>query len=229
MPTANRRSAAKVLAFHAPSDVRTAVPDTPASPHAVAPVARIGPNAVIQTARVLRDRYGTAQAATMLAEATGRSFDTLPEHMVDEAEVRALVRTCLAHLGPRQTQAVLREAGQRTAEYLMAHRIPRPVQWLLRALPAPLGARLLARAMAQHAWTFAGSGHFHVRYTPAPEYTITDCPLCRGLTLDAPVCDFYAGTFEELLTRLVRRDTCVAQVESAASGGVGCRYEVRWV
>jgi divinyl protochlorophyllide a 8-vinyl-reductase len=208
--------------------VRAAASAPPVPPAPVAPVARIGPNAVIQTARVLRDRYGTAQAEAMLAEATGRTLGDLPKHMVDEAEVRALVRTCLAHLGPRQTQAVLRDAGQRTAQYLLAHRIPRPVQWLLRVLPAPLGARLLARAMAQHAWTFAGSGHFHVRYTPAPEYTIADCPLCRGLTLDAPVCDFYAGTFEELLTRLVRRDTCVAQVESAASGGSGCRYVVRW-
>jgi divinyl protochlorophyllide a 8-vinyl-reductase len=183
---------------------------------------------VIQTARVLRDRYGRAKAEAMLAEATGRTMEQMPEHMVDESEVRALVRTCLAHLGPRQTQAVLRESGQRTAEYLLAHRIPRPVQWLLRVLPASLGVRLLSRAMAQHAWTFAGSGQFHVRYTPSPEFSIAECPLCRGLTLDAPVCDFYAGTFEELLSRLVRRDTCVAQVESAASGGRACRYEVRW-
>ncbi len=223
MPTASRSSEPKPRASHAPSDHRAAH-----TPDAVESSARIGPNAVIQTARVLRDRYGRAKAEAMLAEATGRTMEQMPEHMVDESEVRALVRTCLAHLGPRQTQAVLRESGQRTAEYLLAHRIPRPVQWLLRVLPAPIGVRILARAMAQHAWTFAGSGHFHVRYSPSPEFTIAECPLCRGLTLDAPVCDFYAGTFEELLSRLVRRDTCVAQVESAASGGRACRYEVRW-
>ncbi len=192
------------------------------------PAARIGPNAVIRTAHVLRDRYGVARAQALLAEATGRSLSDLPTHMVDEAEVRALVRTCLLHLGHRQTQAVLREAGQRTAEYLLAHRIPRPVQWLLRVLPAPIGLRVLSRAMARHAWTFAGSGRFTVRHARRPEFAIHDCPLCRGLTLPAPVCDFYAGTFEELLARLVRRDTCVAQVESAASGGAACRYEVRW-
>lgn len=212
----------------------TASTSTAPAPHhapaasAQAPVARIGPNAIIRTAEVLRDRMGVAKAEVMLAEATGRTFDTLPDAMVDEAEVRALVHTCLAHLGPRQTRAVLREAGQRTAEYLMQHRIPRPVQWLLKVLPAALGVRVLANAMARHAWTFAGSGHFHVRYTPAPEFRVEDCPLCRGLTLDAPVCDFYAGTFEELLARLVRRDTCVAQVESAVCGGTSCRYEVRW-
>lgn len=195
---------------------------------AVVTAARIGPNAIIRTAEVLRDRVGVAKAEALLAEGTGRTFATLPDAMVEEAEVRALVRTCLAHLGPRQTRAVLREAGQRTAAYLMQHRIPRPVQWLLKALPASLGVRVLATAMARHAWTFAGSGHFHVRYTPAPEFRVDDCPLCRGLTLEAPICDFYAGTFEELLARLVRRDTCVAQVESAACGGSACRYEVRW-
>jgi divinyl protochlorophyllide a 8-vinyl-reductase len=199
-----------------------------AATRVAAPAGRIGPNAVIRTAEVLRDRIGASRAAVVLAEATGRTFDSLPDAMVDEAEVRALVRRCLAHLGPRQTRAVLREAGERTAAYLMRHRIPRPVQWLLRLLPAAVGVRLLARAMARHAWTFAGSGQFAVRFTPAPEFRVDDCPLCRGLVLEAPICDFYAGTFETLLARLVRRDTWVAQVESAACGGGACRYEVRW-
>jgi divinyl protochlorophyllide a 8-vinyl-reductase len=189
---------------------------------------RIGPNAIIQTAAVLRERFGTARATAMLAHATGRSLDDMPTHMVDEREVRALVRTCLDTLGHRQTQAVLREAGQRTADYLLANRIPRPVQWLLRVLPARIGFGLLTRAMAQHAWTFAGSGSFHVAPCNPPELRIENCPLCRGLHLESPVCDFYAGTFERLLAVLVRRDTCVAQVESAASGGASCRYVVRW-
>jgi len=183
---------------------------------------------VIQTASVLRDRYGRTQAEAILVEATGRTLDQMPTHMVDESEVRALVRTCLAQLGHRPTRAVLREAGQHTAEYLLAHRIPRVVQWLLRVLPASIGMRILSHAMAQHAWTFAGSGHFSVQYGRVPAFMIGDCPLCRGLTLDVPVCDFYAGTFEVLLSRLVRRDTSVAQVESTASGGCACRYEVRW-
>lgn len=226
MPTAHHPSVPKPRVSRAPFELDPSV--APSFPGEATEQARIGPNAVIQTAGVLRDRYGRAQAEAMLAEATGRTLDQMPTHMVDESEVRALVRTCLAHLGHRPTRAVLREAGQRTAEYLLANRIPRPVQWLLRVLPASIGVRLLSRAMAQHAWTFAGSGHFHVQFGRAPEFSIGDCPLCRGLTLDAPVCDFYAGTFEILLSRLVRRDTCVAQVESAASGGHACRYEVRW-
>ncbi len=207
-------------------------------------VDRIGPNAIIRTAAVLRARFGTARATTMLAHATGRALDGMPTQMVDESEVRALVHTCLSTLGHRQTQAVLREAvlreavlreavlreaGQRTADCLLAHRIPRPVQWLLRILPARLGFVLLTRAMArQHAWTFAGSGSFRVAHTEPPELTIENCPLCRGLHLESPVRDFYASTLERLLAVLVRRDTCVAQVESAASGGTSCRYVVRW-
>jgi divinyl protochlorophyllide a 8-vinyl-reductase len=193
---------------------------------------RIGPNAIIQTAAVLRDRMGVARATAVLQEATGRGWLEMPTQMVEESEVRALLHSCLAHFGHRATQAVLRESGHRTADYLLAHRIPRPVQWLLRLLPARQGFRLLSQAMARHAWTFAGSGRFratlHGADSHAPELAIDDCPLCRGLSLPSPVCDFYAGTFERLLSVLVRRDTCVAQVESAASGGCCCRYVVRW-
>ena len=177
---------------------------------------------------VLRARFGTARATAMLAQATGRALEDMPTQMVDESEVRALVQTCLNTLGHRHTQAVLREAGQRTADYLRAHRIPRPVQWLVRILPARLGFVLLTRAMARHAWTFVGSGSFRVARPDPPELSIENCPLCRGLHLESPVCDFYTGTFERLLAVLERRDTCVAQVESAASGGVSCRYVVHW-
>lgn len=190
--------------------------------------ARIGPNAVIQTAAVLRDRFGTARAAEIVQRATGRALDTMPEHMVDEAEVRALVQQCLAQLGARQTRAVLRESGHRTAEYLLAHRIPRPVQLLLKLLPAPVGVRILMTAIGRHAWTFAGSGHFHVHAGRRTTFAIDDCPLCRGLTLEAPICDYYAGTFERLLSTLIRRDTGVVQTGSAVCGGSSCEYAVRW-
>lgn len=190
--------------------------------------ARIGPNAVIQTVAVLRDRFGAARAADIVQRATGRALDTMPEHMVEEGEVRALVQQCLRELGARQTRAVLRESGHRTAEYLLSHRIPRPVQWLLKLLPASIGVRMLLGAIGQHAWTFAGSGHFHAHIGRSTTFAIDDCPLCRGLTLDAPICDYYAGTFERLLSTLIRRDTGVVQTGSAVCGGSSCTYAVRW-
>ncbi len=188
---------------------------------------RIGPNAIIQTVAVLQERYGTPLAADLLHRATGRTLDELPSHMVDEGEVHDLLVLCLEQLGATRTRELLRESGDRTALYLLDHRIPRPVQWLLRALPARAALRLLARAMAQHAWTFAGSGAFVFRAASTPTFAIRDCPLCRGLTLSAPVCDFYTGTFERLLDTLVRPGTRVTQVDSAASGGCCCRYAVR--
>ena len=189
--------------------------------------ARIGPNAIIQTIAVLRDRYGTLVASDLLLRATGRGLNDLPSRMVDEAEVRELVALCLERIGAARTRDVLREAGDRTACYLLDNRIPRVVQWLLRALPARPALRLLARAMAQHAWTFAGSGKFVFTAAATPTFAIRDCPLCRGLTLSTPGCDFYTGTFERLLDTLVRHGTRVTQVESAASGGCCCRYAVR--
>jgi hypothetical protein len=72
-------------------------------------------------------------------------------------------RCCTANCGARWAEVaaeVARSAGRRTADYLLAHRIPKPVQALLKALPARLAARVLLSAIARHAWTFAGSGVF---------------------------------------------------------------------
>ena len=55
---------------------------------------------------------------------------------------------------------LLRKAGLGTAEYILANRIPAPAKRVIRILPNPWGARLLARSIAKHGWTFAGSGQF---------------------------------------------------------------------
>lgn len=194
------------------------------------PVAgRIGPNAIIRVAEVLPAFVGTA-ATWQLFERAGlvQYLRTPPEGMVDEAEVMRLHGELRASLGGHAAAEVACRAGERTADYLLAHRIPQPVQRLLKLLPAPLAARVLLGAIGRHAWTFAGSGRFSARAGRPVVLEIRDNPLCRGVHADNPVCDFYAATFERLFRVLVHRDTCVHEVACEARGDDACRFELRW-
>lgn len=192
-----------------------------------ATVGRIGPNAIVQTHEALVATLGPARAAALLHEATGRLPATLPDRMVDEVEVNGYVRHVVQALGPLG-HAVLREAGHRTARYLLGHRIPRPAQFVIRTLPPRAGLAMLLSAIGRHSWTFAGSGDFVYRMDEVPWVRVIHCPMCRGISAHAPVCDFYAGTFEGLLQALIARSAHVVETECEASGASSCRFELRW-
>jgi divinyl protochlorophyllide a 8-vinyl-reductase len=196
--------------------------------HSVAGAARIGPNAIIRTAEALRERLGDGRTAALFREAgLGAYLTAMPDDMVDEREVIALHRILRTELGTGDARAIARDAGRRTGDYLLAHRIPHLAQRVLRALPAPLATRALLAAVARHAWTFAGSGRFQVRAGRPTRVMITGCPLCRHATATAPVCDFYAGTFERLFRRLVSPQTSVIETECEAAGSEACIFEIR--
>jgi divinyl protochlorophyllide a 8-vinyl-reductase len=203
-------------------------------------VACIGPNAVTQVAAALGRRLGEV-AARRVFEMAGLSVYWLwpPERMLPEQDVARLHHTVRDALGAALARDVSREAGQRTADYLLARRIPRPVQLVLRALPASIAARLLMQAIARHAWTFAGSGRFAAsrlallaagdRAVPAHwRLSITDNPLCRGLRLATPACDFYAAVFQRLAEVLIHREAIVREVACEARGDSACRFELGW-
>lgn len=210
----------------APSDQRTIDPLRPVPLHG-ATGARIGPNTIIQLAHVLRDRYGEGTAGALLFEGTGYALNALPSAMVDEREAQALVRTVMQSVGEQRGVQLLHEAGQRTADYLMAHRIPRPAQWVMKALPRRAGLSILLRAMQANAWTFTGSGTFSVLQRPKlVELSFHACAMCRDMTTAQPVCDFYAGTFEQLIRTIVAPQAQVREVECMATGGHCCRFEV---
>ncbi len=194
---------------------------------AVPDVARIGPNAVIQVARVLRDRLSPAFAEALLRDATPYTMDTMPSQMIDEREAQAVVRALVQRVGARRATPVLREAGARTGDYLLATRIPGFAQLLIRLAPRRVGLALLLKAMATNAWTFAGSGRFAIVKTKqAPELVFHECAMCRDMHESQPMCDFYAGTFERLIAELVAPDVRVTEVECAAQGGAVCRFQL---
>jgi divinyl protochlorophyllide a 8-vinyl-reductase len=193
---------------------------------------RIGPNAIIRVADALPAFIGS-HAARALFERAGLAayLHQPPEHMVDEAEVRRLHGELRRSLGSELAADVARSAGRRTADYLLANRIPKAVQTLLKAMPARLAAFVLLSAVRRHAWTFAGSGSFRAR-TGRPGspvvLAIRDNPLCRDLRAEAPACDFYAATFERLFQVLVQRRARVVEVACEACGDDECRFEVHW-
>ncbi|SEP93624.1 divinyl protochlorophyllide a 8-vinyl-reductase [Ectothiorhodospira magna] len=189
----------------------------------------IGPNSITRMAQALSLQQGDAVAARIF-EAAGLAHHLAapPEQMVDEKDVTALHQVIREHLTPEQAQAVCREAGQLTADYLLAHRIPRPVQILLRILPAGPAARILLAAIARNAWTFTGSGQFEVRHGPDLTLRIINGPICKAVRADMPVCDYYAATFEHLFRKLVHPDTQVQETACGAMGAPVCLFEVRW-
>ena len=190
---------------------------------------RIGPNAITRVAEALQALAGNERAEMVFARAgLLPHWRKPPEQMVDETEVARLHAALRATMGEAQARRVAREAGTRTGNYLLAHRIPGPARRLLRALPARLAARALIAAVTRHAWTFAGSGRFTARPGNPVRLEIRGNPLIRGLVVEAPSCDFYAATFERLFRALVHPAARVRETACEACGDDACRFEVSW-
>lgn len=190
---------------------------------------RIGPNAIIRTREALQALETTKTARDIFAQAgLATAFDADPSTMVDEADVASLMRVVHETLGPSRASTVGWIAGQRTADYLLAHRIPAVVQRLLRYLPSAVAARVLTRAISQHAYTFAGSGAVSIQSGNPTHITITGSPITAGISAEVPVCSFYAATFERLFRELVHADAIARERTCAATGSTACRFEISW-
>jgi divinyl protochlorophyllide a 8-vinyl-reductase len=191
--------------------------------------ARIGPNAVTRLAEALVAVRGAGAARPVFERAgLAHRLSEPPERMVDEGEVIALHAALRESLPPDEAASIAWDAGRRTADYLLAHRIPTPMRVLLPRLPARLAAWILLSAIGRHAWTFAGSGRFVVLPGWPVRFSIAGGPLARGLCADAPACGYYAATFEGLFRALVHPATRVAETECEACGAPACVFEARW-
>jgi divinyl protochlorophyllide a 8-vinyl-reductase len=131
-----------------------------------------------------------------------------------------------AHLGPR-AMPVLAAAGAGTAAYILAHRIPRVAQTVLRAMPGALAAPILTRAIARNAWTFAGSGAFRVVSLRPVVLELADNPLVRSETARPP--PSATGT-SRCSTASTARSPGLAgtrnEVACTARGDPACRFEI---
>ena len=188
----------------------------------------IGPNAVIQLGEVLRTVLGEQRAAALYrAAGCAAWFATPPDTMVDQRRTAAL-HQALRRALPEEAPGILAEAGRRTGDYLLAHRIPRPAQWLLRHLPAALAAPLLLDAISRHAWTFAGSGRCSARRGRPCQVEIAGNPLVAGERAAAPLCVWHAAVLRHLFRELVHPGATVHETDCGAAGAPACRFAIDW-
>jgi len=95
----------------------------------------------------------------------------------------------------------------------------------LKALPPAPAAGLLSRAIARHAWTFVGSGRFHVR--DAWTFEIEGNPLIRGEASEPCLCHWHTAVFERLYEALVAPASRCAETRCGAQGRDSrCRFEL---
>lgn len=189
---------------------------------------RIGPNAALQLVAAVREREGEGTLRALLQRAAAEDRTASPvAGLVPVGEVRALHAALVATVGVARARALADEAGRRTAAYLLARRIPRPLQRLLALLPSRLARPLLLGAIARHAWTFTGGGRFAIEPGPSPTLSIEPCPLCPGTGGEGLGCVYYAATFEVLLRRLVDPRTSVEPAACGATGSRRCVLRIR--
>ena len=185
--------------------------------------ARIGPNAILQLVPVLDAALGVAARDALFYRA-GVDMPPPDAGMWPELQVTRL-HAALWHAHPELAPGLLRQAGLATADYILANRIPRLAQALIRLLPATLGARVLAKAIAKHAWTFAGSGVFAIEGFAPLTFALQGNPLASG-TGDYPDCHWHSAVFERLFSTLVWPAVTVTETDCAAKGGNICRFVI---
>ncbi|MDT8857908.1 bacteriochlorophyll 4-vinyl reductase [Paracoccaceae bacterium Fryx2] len=183
---------------------------------------RIGPNAVLQLHDVLEREEGAQIRRALFACA-----DLIPPPpdagMLPEDEVARLHHALRLYL-PHKAPHLSRLAGLAVGDYILANRIPKLAQRLIKALPAPLGARLLAIAITKHAWTFAGSGAFRVVNHRPLTFEIANNPLVASDTAATPQCHWHAAVFERLFSQLVWPDVTVEETTCCACGDPACVF-----
>lgn len=141
--------------------------------------------------------------------------------MMPEAPA-ARMHQALRAIEPELAPALAWAAGERTAQYIMTHRIPSAAQALLRVLPARLAGQLLAKAIAKHAWTFVGSGRFSMDGPLC--FVIADNPIVRGEQSEHPLCHWHAAVFETLFRTLVDQELRCVETTCCAAGADACRF-----
>ena len=190
---------------------------------------RIGPNAVTQLITALRKGGDRALAPRIFSQAgSAQWLDSPPTEMVDETRVARLHATVRELLPEARADAILREAGRTTAEYILENRIPRLAQTVLKILPPSLAARALTRAIGAHAWTFAGTGRFQGVIGRDATFEIWDNPLCRERDLSPGWCVWHTAVFERLFRALVSARTIAEETHCLRNGDPCCRFVLTW-
>jgi divinyl protochlorophyllide a 8-vinyl-reductase len=187
--------------------------------------ARIGPNAILQLAGPLERMFDGAVMAQLL------NLAQVPmpsgSEMVPEEDVQRVHHT-LWQLFPDQARELSEEAGRGTARYITENRIPRFAQLVLRLMPRAIGERMLARAIAQHAWTFCGSGALDVqRRGREIHFVLENNPLAATGGPSHRSCHWHDAVFAELFSCVLGGRYSCEEASCRGCGGATCRFVLR--
>ena len=192
--------------------------------HAHLAANRVGPNAIIQTREALDALCGIARRTAIFRQA---GLSALGDHrlrdLVGVGQVNALNQTIGQRLQPLLAHAVLRRAGEMTGAYVLENRIPKPAHQLLKALPRAIAQRLLMKAIARNAWTFAGQARVE---TGATWILIHANPICQG-GLGFSCCEWHVAVFLRLFHTLVDPRIRICETHCTGQGSEGCRFTVQ--
>lgn len=186
---------------------------------------RVGPNAITRTYEAIVALEDRRLADEIFAHAGLADYVPCPPTApVPVAEFRALIATTHRLLGRARALAVLADAGRRVGQYVLHHRIPRPMRWLLPRLPAAWSTRVLFAAMRRNAWTFAGHAPVTFDAHAGGRIEIVGAPTAHVRGADA-ACGFYSAAFTVLMAALVRPAPMMREVRCAATGDGPCCFE----
>lgn len=184
---------------------------------------RVGPNAILQTRAALDELCGYTKRDEIFDHAglgwlTDRDLhDMVPAHTVNL--LNCAVRDCLSW---DRAEAVMARAGTLTADYIIANRIPGAAQKLLAILPERLAVKVLLKAIARNAWTFAGSSSVVVS---GRTISIHNNPICLG-SLGFDGCIWHCAVFSRLFQRLIDDRIEIRETECFGMGGLACVFEI---
>jgi divinyl protochlorophyllide a 8-vinyl-reductase len=182
---------------------------------------RVGPNAILQVASVLQDTQGLPGLRLIFERAGLLTYvERPPTAMVEQGEASRLFDALRLQLGHPNSDRILAEAGRRTAQYIIANRIPSAARRLISALPVGLGSRLLLIAIHKHAWTFAGSGKVRKGLRRRLWLSIEANPLAT------PGCPWHKAVLQELFAALVSPYVRVLHDECCAEGESACMFRI---
>ena len=145
--------------------------------------------------------------------------------MIDE-QLAADFHQAVRRRFPDRAPELAEHAGAGTADYIIAHRIPAFAKAILALLPRPVAEDMLSRSIADHAWTFAGSGAFHVHRQRPVTFEIVGNPIVRGERSSQPLCTWHSSVFAHLFGTLIGGKYTVIERECCACGAQSCRFEL---
>ncbi|WOJ93481.1 bacteriochlorophyll 4-vinyl reductase [Congregibacter variabilis] len=188
-------------------------------------LARIGPGSVLELVPLMDDVLGEAERDRLLM------ISGMPELPPDQGMMAetpaATLHQALRADHPTLAPALTIRAGERTADHIIARRIPKAALQVMHHLPPWLSAPLLASVIAKHAWTFAGSGKFKVLSKQPLVFALTDNPVVRGEHSEEPICDWHSAVFQRLFSSIVDPNLRCVETHCCASGSKSCIFEIR--